>query len=136
MDGKVMPTKPLKPCSVPMCSNLTRERYCEDHKSKSQEQNRERHKYYDRYQRDKDAAAFYKSKAWKRLRQQALTRDLGLCQHCLEKKEITLADVVDHIIPIRVAWEYRLVLENLQSLCNSCHAKKTLEDKREYKNLS
>ncbi|MBU8733446.1 HNH endonuclease [Cytobacillus oceanisediminis] len=93
----------------------------------------ERHQMYDKYRRDKEAASFYKSKPWRVLREQALLRDLGLCQHCLAKDKITLADMVDHIIPIKEAWELRLVLDNLQSLCNSCHAAKTSEDKKKYK---
>ncbi|MBS4191756.1 HNH endonuclease [Bacillus sp. FJAT-49705] len=127
-----MARKPLRPCNAPSCRNLTRERYCEEHKQIEVQQNKARHNYYDKYQRDKDAAAFYKSVAWQRMREQALQRDLGLCQHCFANKEITLADMVDHIIPIKLAWEYRLWLDNLQSLCNRCHAAKTAEDKREY----
>jgi len=59
-------------------------------------------------------------------------RDAGLCQHCLNAKTITLADMVEHIIPLKVAWHLRLVMANLQSLCNQCHAVKTAEDKRKY----
>ncbi|KXG42866.1 HNH endonuclease [Tepidibacillus decaturensis] len=31
-----MPNRPLKPCSYPGCTNLTRERYCEKHKKQEQ----------------------------------------------------------------------------------------------------
>lgn len=92
----------------------------------------ERHKLYDKYRRDKEAAKFYSSKAWQVLREQALTRDLGLCQHCFNDKKITLAEMVDHILPIKFFWEYRLDINNLQSLCNQCHAVKTIEDKKKY----
>lgn len=93
----------------------------------------ERHKLYDKHRRDQESAAFYKSSAWQKLRAAALTRDLGICQHCLSKGTITLADMVDHIIPVKEAWELRLVLDNLQSLCNRCHAIKTAEDKKKYR---
>ncbi|TYS50095.1 HNH endonuclease [Bacillus infantis] len=92
----------------------------------------ERHKLYDRYRRDQETAAFYKSTPWRKVREQALARDIGLCQHCLSKGRIKWADMVDHIIPIKEAWELRLVLDNLQSLCNSCHNIKTAEDKKKY----
>jgi 5-methylcytosine-specific restriction enzyme A len=92
----------------------------------------ERHQLYDKYRRDKEAAKFYNSKGWQIVREQALTRDVGLCLHCLARKEITFANMVDHIIPVKVAWEYRLTLDNLQSLCNACHAVKTAEDKKKY----
>ncbi|MGN7938511.1 HNH endonuclease [Metabacillus sp. 22489] len=94
--------------------------------------NGERHRLYDKYRRDKEAASFYSSSAWQKVREQALIRDKGLCQLCLKKKKITLADMVDHIIPIKVMWEYRFDLENLQSLCNHCHSIKTNEDKKIY----
>lgn len=97
-----------------------------------QKKRNERHKLYDKHRRDKEAAAFYKSKAWRIVREDALLRDLGLCQHCLKQKRITLADMVDHIIPIKVEWDLRLSIDNLQSLCNRCHAIKTAEDKLKY----
>lgn len=132
LDQSIMVNKPLRPCSNPSCRNLTSERYCEAHKSNEKENNRKRHQHYDLYQRDQEAASFYKSVEWRRLREQALLRDLGLCQHCLANKEITLAEMVDHTIPIKVAWHLRLVLDNLKSLCNRCHAVKTAEDKKKY----
>ncbi|WP_311316029.1 HNH endonuclease [Cytobacillus oceanisediminis] len=113
-------------CGTPIDMSLSK---CDSCKAKKNE----RHQLYDKYRRDKEAAAFYKSKSWQLIREQALLRDLGLCQYCLAKDKITLADMVDHIIPVKEAWELRLVLDNLQSLCNSCHAAKTSEDKKKYK---
>ncbi|MGG3843266.1 HNH endonuclease [Anoxybacillus kestanbolensis] len=127
-----MPAKPLKPCAVPGCPNLTQDRYCEQHKIKEQQSKAERHRYYDEYIRDQKAREFYHSKEWQRVRRVALIRDKHLCQYCLSKKRITPADVVDHIVPIRVDWSLRLSLDNLQSLCNACHNKKTAEDKKKY----
>ncbi|WP_090758577.1 HNH endonuclease [Bacillus sp. OK048] len=128
-----MPVKPLRPCNKAGCRNLTRDRYCNEHAHLIAQQNKDRYKYYDKYKRDKDAAAFYNSKPWELVREQALLRDLGLCLHCLESKEITLADMVDHIIPIKIEWDLRLSIGNLQSLCNACHAVKTSEDKIKYR---
>jgi 5-methylcytosine-specific restriction enzyme A len=115
-------------CSKPIPINQSRCDQCV-----GKQANTNRHRLYDKYRRDKDAAKFYSSKAWQLVREQALTRDIGLCQHCLKSERITLAEMVDHIIPVKVAWEYRLTIENLQSLCNACHRKKTEADKREYK---
>ncbi|WP_054948968.1 HNH endonuclease [Numidum massiliense] len=123
-----MPSRPKKPCAAPGCPNLTDGQYCEQHAHKSAERDR----YYDRHHRDKQARTFYRSPEWKLVRQRALNRDSGLCQHCLRRKRITMADMVDHIVPIRKAWHLRLDTRNLQSLCNSCHNKKTAEDKRRY----
>lgn len=91
-----------------------------------------RHKIYDKYSRDKESTSFYKNNDWKRVRVQALARDHGLCLHCLSKKLLVKADMVDHIIPIKVNWRLRLSLDNLQSLCNPCHNTKTAADKRKY----
>lgn len=120
--------KPKRPCNQPGCRNLTRDRYCHEHQAKAKEQNR----FYDKYKRDQNLVAFYKSKEWELAREDALRRDKGLCQHCLKNKKITMADMVDHIIPVRVDWSLRLVLKNLQSLCNGCHGTKTAEDKKKY----
>ena len=93
---------------------------------------KDRHRLYDEHRRDKRAEAFYKSKEWNRIRLQALVRDHFLCQECLKHRRITKAVIVDHRIPISVDWSLRLSLDNLQSLCQSCHNKKTAEDKKKY----
>ena len=124
--------KSMKPCASPMCPNLTKERYCNDHQDRARQEKAERDRYYDRYQRDKRSTAFYKTKSWEAVREEALRRDKGLCQHCLKRKRINYAEMVDHIIPIRIDWSLRLTMSNLQALCNKCHAIKTAEDKRKY----
>lgn len=114
-----MPIKPKRPCSKPGCPELTIERYCVKHKHKVTENNR----HYDRHVRDKKTVAFYHSIEWQRVREQALIRDYGLCQHCLRDKRITMADMVHHIQEVKKAWHLRLTLSNLLSLCNACHNK-------------
>lgn len=113
-----MPLRALRQCKS--CTTLTRDAsgYCEDHKHLKVESNRQ----YDK-SRDKKGVTFYNSGQWKKVRQAALTRDNGLCQHCLKDGDITMADMVHHIIEIRVNWLLRLVLSNLVSLCDSCHSK-------------
>lgn len=127
-----MPSRPLKPCLVTGCPNLTQGRYCDKHKGKEQQSKAERHRYYDEHMRDQQAREFYHSKEWQRVRQVALMRDNYLCQHCLVKQRITPADIVDHVVPIRVDWSLRLSLDNLQSLCHACHNRKTAEDRKRY----
>lgn len=98
-----------------------------------QDKQKDRHKAYDKFKRDKTSAAFYHSKEWKIVRKQALIRDNNLCVKCLQQQKIKTADMVDHIIPISEEWRLRLTLSNLQSLCNSCHNQKTADDKRLYR---
>lgn len=60
---------------------------------------------------------------WRRLRELKLRTD-PVCQiqtHCSD----ALANEVDHRIPIAERPDLRLVWENLQSACKSCHSAKT-----------
>ena len=114
------------------CKNLTSQTYCDEHKYILEERERDRHKRYDKYKRDQQAKKFYGSAAWQRTREHRLMLDKGLCQHCLKENKLTYATMVDHIIPVRVDWSLRLDINNLQSLCDPCHAIKTLKDKDKY----
>jgi 5-methylcytosine-specific restriction enzyme A len=69
-------------------------------------------------------------KRWKRLRDDYIA-DYPLCEHCERKGLTTIAREVDHIIEFEgLDDQKRLDRDNLQSLCRSCHAKKTAKDKR------
>tara|TARA_R110000751_G_scaffold90246_1_gene177231 strand:- start:11 stop:343 length:333 start_codon:yes stop_codon:yes gene_type:complete len=69
---------------------------------------------------------FYNSKSWRSLR--AYWRQMNpLCKICEDAGYITGGECVDHIIPIRFKGE-KTSLTNLQTLCNSCHARKTGEE--------
>lgn len=116
-----MTGKPLKPCNKIGCRNLTQEKYCEEHKQASSENQ----KYYDRHQRDKKSNSFYKSWSWRKARGIVIARDNGLCQQCLKEERIVPGVIVDHITPLKQDWSKRLALDNLWLLCQSCHNKKT-----------
>lgn len=66
---------------------------------------------------------FYQSKAWKKLREIALDRDNNLCQKCLKHGEITDAKIVHHIVYVDDDFSKALKLNNLMSVCYSCHNK-------------
>ena len=51
-----------------------------------------------------------------------------LCRYCEAKGKIVEATVVDHIVPIRVRPDLRLVVKNLQPLCAPCHNRKTASE--------
>lgn len=57
---------------------------------------------------------------WRRVRAMVLA-DEPLCRLCNEHGRVTTATVVDHIIRVKVRPDLRLVRENLQPLCKSCH---------------
>lgn len=50
-----------------------------------------------------------------------------LCQSCAKRDRVTVATEVDHIIPVQHGGGHELT--NLQSLCSSCHADKTLRER-------
>lgn len=83
----------------------------------------ESNRYYDKHKRNKESKQFYESTAWKKCRKLALIRDKYLCQDCLGNKRITKATMVHHVIELKDDRSKGLELDNLRSLCNSCHEK-------------
>ena len=71
---------------------------------------------------------FYQSTAWRKLRAIKLHWQ-PLCEECLEHDWHTPAQMVDHIVPINRGGA-ALDLQNLQSLCNSCHNRKSARERR------
>lgn len=76
-----------------------------------------------RYEYDKEAIKFYNSTAWETCRHIRLKKDYYLCQYCLDNKIIKAYDVVHHIKPRRDYPELALDVDNLISLCHTCHGK-------------
>lgn len=76
-----------------------------------------------RYKQSKKTKAFYKSAAWLKCRKLVLKRDYYLCQPCLRDGKLTTADAVHHIKPLEDYPELALDMDNLESICNSCHNK-------------
>lgn len=76
---------------------------------------------------DRTAAQRGYGHKWKKIRKSALVRDGYLCQECLKSNIITPATDVDHILNKKRGGTD--ALDNLQSLCNPCHIKKTVEER-------
>lgn len=95
-----------------------------DHDSRKEEY---REYNQDRWKYQNDLMKFYNSSRWRKLSKQVLNEHYYVCRRCGE--DATLAD---HIVPVRVDWNKRLDINNIQPLCESCHAIKTIEDKRNY----
>ena len=68
-------------------------------------------------------SSFYNNRRWRNVRGEYIKNN-PLCVQCKDKGIIEEAKVCDHIIPIRQGgdqWDYC----NFQSLCVSCHNKKS-----------
>lgn len=113
-----MPYKPLRPCTHTGCPALVADgSKCPKHKITSVQA-------YDRYRGNARSRGY--DAAWEKVRAEALERDGYICQHCLKKGYVTPGKHVDHIIPFHVKNDpLRLALDNLQTLCQPCHNKKT-----------
>lgn len=61
---------------------------------------------------------------WKRVRDSFLATN-PLCAFCHERNVVTLAEVVDHIVPIAQSPRDRLDPRNLRSLCKMHHDQHT-----------
>lgn len=124
--------KTLKQCKVVSCNTLTRETYCDKHKSLAQDEKKSAYQFYDMYKRNQASKAFYNSSSWKKIRDRKKHESSNLCKHCMDRGVITAADVCDHILPIEIRWDLRLTYSNLQMLCHGCHNRKTREDEKKY----
>ena len=78
-------------------------KYCRKHtirKTRTPEDSK-RDKFYNRFQRNKEANDFYHSNMWTKVRDYIVSRDMyvsGVSQQILNDKDI----IVDHIIPLRL----------------------------------
>lgn len=62
-----------------------------------------------------------RTKRWKALRLEALRRDDYKCVKCGRRGRLE----VDHVLPVRTHPDLSWTLSNLQTLCASCHTRKT-----------
>ena len=119
-----MAQKPLRPCRHPGCSALTREGYCPQHKPKPNPK---------RSPRRASAAyhGWYSLAVWTDdLRPGQLMRE-PWCRACAKRGIHTRATVVDHVTPHKGDWALFTDRGNLQSLCKSCHDRKTAREMAE-----
>jgi len=117
-----MPRRPVYQCKHPTCpAKAVGRGYCRKHQELSRAGSRKRASASDRGY----------DKAWERARKRKLAND-PICEACAEDGRVVAADMVDHVVPIRVAPELRLRAENHRSLCWQCHGRKSAEDKAKY----
>lgn len=110
-----MPTRPKKTCNQPGCRNLTYQTYCDEHKNKLR-------KEFDN-KRGNSAQRGYDHR-WRKYRKMYLAHH-PLCVDCKKNNRISLATVVDHIVPHKGDYELMWDVNNHQALCKPCHDVKT-----------
>jgi 5-methylcytosine-specific restriction protein A len=110
-----MPVAPLKPCSQPSCGRLVKSGKCDLHKKND-----------DRVRGTRTERGY--NNRWLKARETYLRRS-PLCVKCKEAGRLTPARIVDHIIPHNgdqdLFWDSE---NNWQSLCRSCHSRKTASE--------
>ena len=114
-----MPYKPKRPCHHPGCPLLTDGYYCDKHQKLS-------NKTYNKYERDNFSKTFYNSKEWVEVRKKKIQLN-PFCEECIKNGTIVKASIIDHIIPIKQGGA-KFDLKNLQSLCWSCHSRKSIKE--------
>lgn len=75
-----------------------------------------------------EVRAFYRSAEWRAMRGHVLHLQSPACRRCGRRKRLE----VDHIVPVRVSWEARLDLRNLQVLCHRCHRSDKRREERQW----
>jgi len=122
-----MPKAPPKPCNYPGCPSYQEPGYpfCDKHIIIKAREHYSRRKVEGRLS---SQIGWYGTNRWKRLRSVHLS-EYPLCKHCDDNGLIVPATEVDHRIPHKGNYESFFDPRNLQSLCKSCHSRKTaLED--------
>lgn len=112
-----------KKCKVALCREYVKqpEVYCDKHKGNTANQY---NKHVRTNPQNKRYADFYASSPWRRTRLYKLSIN-PMCEVCERNNVKTIASIVHHKDEIRTAigWEKRLDIDNLESICQSCHNK-------------
>ncbi len=116
-----MPHKPPRPCSHGGCGVLVTgsESRCPDHRRQIARERDDR--------RGGSTSRGYGSD-WQRLRRRKLQAD-PYCEDCKSRGRATLGQEVDHKIRIVERPDLRLNWNNLQCLCQKCHAAKSAAER-------
>lgn len=83
--------------------------------------------------KDNNIKAFYNSALWEHIRAEALERDNNECQKCKDRGKYSAANCVHHKKHVKKHPELALSIDNLMSLCNSCHDEEHPEKLRKNK---
>lgn len=124
-----MQVQTLKLCCAPGCDDLAPagEAMCLEHLAERAQRTAARRAKAKRPDVARAGAAFYATARWQRQRLQHLKR-FPLCRDCGELGVVVAASEVDHITPHRGDAKLMWDRSNWQSLCRSCHSRKTARE--------
>lgn len=115
-----MPVRAKRPCLAASCSGyVTNKGYCDKHQHRVKAADKARG---NSHQRGYDHE-------WRKAREEHLDAE-PLCRECDKRRMITPATVVDHIEPHKGNKKLFWDRTNWQSLCYSCHSRKTATEDR------
>lgn len=118
---------PLRPCRHRGCAALVRgSDFCDKHKGQDRRVLRLAH---GERGISGEWHSLYHGRRWQELRARQLIAE-PYCRDCAKFGLRTKATDVDHIIPHRGDKSIFYDSSNLQSLCHSCHSRKTIEEMR------
>lgn len=122
-----MPRRSARPCIISGCGRATSEKYCTYHQDIVPQDKSESNRLYD-VKRPSTTKRGY-GQRWQNARRLYLQQH-PLCVDCGKKKKAVPAVVVDHKIPHNMDMELFWNVDNWQSLCISCHNRKTRREGR------
>ena len=115
-----MPKAPPTPCRAPRCREMaSKSGMCAKHYVKP--------KAWVSSEGKSASERGYGPK-WRKTRKRILIRDSYLCQECKRGGIVTLAREVDHVLNKAAGGSEED--SNLESICITCHKKKTLSERR------
>jgi 5-methylcytosine-specific restriction protein A len=103
-------------CAYPGCRQICNGGRCDVHRRPARED------------RPKVRDPFLDTQAWRQLSAAVAARD-PLCAGCKRKGLIVIGTQRDHVVPRKERPDLALVAENIENLCDRCHAKKTRRGK-------
>jgi 5-methylcytosine-specific restriction protein A len=109
-----VPTSAKTICPHAGCNRITHGGRCEQHRAQQ----------YQGTSKNRSGDPFYHTAAWHKLRD--WKRSVSpLCEACEREGRVVAMAHVDHVLPRATHPHIELDADNTQSLCESCHNKKT-----------
>ena len=124
-----MPYKAQHPCSERGCPNLCDigQKYCEEHAKLHPSEFKVGRERGIKHEGGENASARGYGSRWQKARHAYLQKH-PLCVECMKNGKYVRATVVDHIVPHKGDQSLFWDAKNWQSLCKSCHDRKTLSE--------